>query len=68
MDSVTIVFVVVAAFVGIAIGWGMFGRKKGIAPSAMEESQNEKEALLQQLKESEEKAQGMTRQKRSTRS
>ena len=54
MDSVTIVFVVVAAFVGIAIGWGMFGRKKGIAPSAMEESQNEKEALLLQLKESEE--------------
>ena len=62
MDSVTIVFVVVAAFVGIAIGWGMFGRKKGIAPSAMEESQNEKEALLQQLKESEEKAQGIKQQ------
>ena len=49
MDSVTIVFVVVAAFVGIAIGWGVFGRKKGIAPIAMEESQNEKEALLKRI-------------------
>lgn len=62
MDSVTIVFVVVAAFVGIAIGWGMFGRKKGIDPSAMEESRNETEALHQQLKKSEEKAQGIKQQ------
>lgn len=62
MDSITIVFVVVAAFVGIAIGWGMFGRKKGIDPSAIEESRNETETLRQQLKESEEKAQGIKQQ------
>lgn len=62
MDSVTIVFVVVAAFVGIAIGWGMFGRKKGIDPSAVEESRNETEALRQQLKESEGKAQSIKQQ------
>lgn len=62
MDSVTIVLVVVAAFVGIAIGWGVFGQKKGIDPSAMEESQNETETLRQQLKESEEKAQGIKQQ------
>ena len=49
MDSITIVFVVVAAFVGIAIGWGVFGRKKGIDPSAIEESRNETESLRQQL-------------------
>ena len=62
MDSVTIVFVVVAAFVGIAIGWGMFGRKKGIDPSAVEKSRNETEALRQQLKESEGKAQSIKQQ------
>jgi len=62
MDSITIVFVVVAAFVGIAIGWGVFGRKKGIDPSAIEESRNETETLRQQLKESEEKAQGIKQQ------
>lgn len=62
MDSVTIVFVVVAAFVGIAIGWGMFGRKKGIDPSAVEESRNETETLRQQLKESKEKAQSIKQQ------
>ena len=62
MDGNTLIFIAIAILIGIAIGWAVFGRKKSVNPTVIAESQNEKEALQQQLKESESRAQGIKKQ------
>lgn len=59
MDGNTLIFIAIAILIGIAIGWAVFGRKKGVDPTVLEESQNEKDALQQLLKESESRVQGI---------
>ena len=59
MDGNTLIFIAIAILIGIAIGWAVFGRKKGVDPTVLEESRNEKDALQQLLKESESRVQGI---------
>lgn len=62
MDGVSLIFIAIAILVGIAIGWSIFGRKKGGEFIVMEENHSETENLQQQLKESEDKARSIKQQ------
>lgn len=60
MDSSSIIFIVLAILVGIAIGWGVFHPKKGTTESIVdEEAAKEAEKLRQQLEACESKAEGL---------
>lgn len=62
MEGNTLIFIAISIIVGIAIGWTVFGWKKGVDPAVIEESQNETDSLRQHLKESESRAQDIKQQ------